>query len=61
MPTKKSTVQSPGEPAKKSGQYAPVKGGDEVTVPKGHRLPPNPKRGDWELVDPTKNKSGLED
>lgn len=31
---------SPGKPAPTSGQYRPVGGGNEVTVPKGHRLPP---------------------
>ena len=55
---KKPTIQSPGEPADKSGQWRPVKGGDEVTVPKGHRLPPSPGGGDWKLVDPSDNKSG---
>lgn len=50
---------SPGKPAPTSGQYRPVGGGNEVTVPKGHRLPPSPKPGQkWVNVDPTKNKSG---
>jgi len=55
----------PGKPAPKSGQYEQVgpKGGDaggkEVTVPKGHTLPPTDKPGQgYTLVDPTKNKSG---
>lgn len=49
----------PGTPAPTSGQYKPKGGGNEVTVPKGHRLPPGPKKGtDWINVDPTKNKSG---
>ena len=50
---------SPGKPAPTSGQYRPTGGGNEVTVPKGHRLPPPPKPGQkWVNVDPTKNKSG---
>jgi len=49
----------PGMPAPSSGQYRPVGGGPEVTVPKGHRLPPSPRPGkSWVNVDPTKNKSG---
>ena len=53
----------PGTPAPKSGQYREVgpRGGEgkEVTVPKGHNLPPTPKPGmTYKLVDPTKNKSG---
>jgi len=49
----------PGTPAPSSGQYRPVGGGPEVTVPKGHRLPPSPRPGkSWVNVDPTKNKSG---
>jgi hypothetical protein len=49
----------PGTPAPTSGQYRPARGGNEVTVPKGHRLPPIPRRGDsWVNVDPTKNRSG---
>lgn len=54
----------PGTDAPKSGQYQEVgpRGGQpgrEVTVPKGRPLPPTtePGRG-YELVDPTKNKSG---
>lgn len=58
MAGKKPTVQPPGAPADKSGQYKPVSGGNEVTVPKGHRLPPTPSGGKWVLVDATKNKSG---
>ncbi|WP_285477128.1 hypothetical protein [Amycolatopsis sp. NBRC 101858] len=50
---------SPGKPAPTSGQYRPTGGGNEVTVPKGHRLPPPPKPGQkWVNVDPSKNKSG---
>ncbi|WP_162842230.1 hypothetical protein [Sphaerimonospora mesophila] len=49
----------PGQPAPVSGQYRPAGGGPEVTVPKGHRLPPTPKPGkSWVCVDPSKNKSG---
>lgn len=49
---------TPGTPAPSSGQYKPVGGGNEVTVPKGHRLPPGPKGTKWVNVDPTKNASG---
>jgi hypothetical protein len=55
---RKPTIQKPGQPADKSGQWRPVKGGDEVTVPKGKRLPPTPKGGNWKLVDPSDNGSG---
>ena len=54
----------PGESAPKSGQYEEVgpRGGltgHEVTVPKGHTMPPTTESGhEYELVDPTKNKSG---
>lgn len=57
-------VLKPGETAPKSGQYEEVgpRGGStghEVTVPKGHTMPPTQKSGDgYKLVDPTKNKSG---
>jgi hypothetical protein len=57
-PAAKPVVVNPGTPAPRSGQYKPVKGGPEVTVPKGHRIPPTPKGGPSKLVDPTKNKSG---
>lgn len=49
---------TPGTKAPSSGQYRPSRGGPEVTVPKGHRLPPGPKGTVWKNVDPTKNKSG---
>jgi hypothetical protein len=49
---------TPGTKAPSSGQYRPTRGGSEVTVPKGHRLPPGPKGTVWKNVDPTKNKSG---
>lgn len=55
---KKPVIVNPGTPAPTSGQYKPTKGGPEVTVPKGHRIPPTPKGGPSKLVDPTKNKSG---
>ncbi len=55
---KKPVIQSPGEPASHSGQWRPVKGGNETTVPKGKTLPPTPKGGDWQLVDPSDNDSG---
>ncbi len=54
----------PGETAQKSGQYEEVgsRGGStghEVTVPKGHTMPPTTEPGHgYNLVDPTKNKSG---
>lgn len=58
-PTDKKPTQKPGSPASASGQYQPKRGGSEVTVPKGHRLPPGPRKGEkWVNVDPTKNKSG---
>ncbi|AGK97401.1 hypothetical protein [Clostridium pasteurianum] len=53
-----------GQPAPKSGQYeiiGPRGGhtGQEVTLPKGHTAPPTPKPGQsYNIVDPTKNKSG---
>lgn len=53
----------PGEKAPKSGQYQKVgpRGGkgDEVTVTKGEPMPPTDKKGTtFDLVDPSKNKSG---
>ena len=49
----------PGQPAPTSGQYRPKGGGAEITMPKGHRLPPTPRPGQtWVNVDPSKNKSG---
>jgi hypothetical protein len=60
----KSKALKPGTPAPISAQYGIVgpRGGDtgkEVTVPKGHTLPPPPKPGQtYRPVDPTKNKSG---
>lgn len=49
----------PGTVAPTSGQWAPAGGGAEVTVPKGHRLPPGPRKGiSWVNVDPSKNQSG---
>lgn len=52
----------PGTPAPVSAQYQKIgpRGGKgpEVTVPKGHTLPPAPKGTTYKPVDPTKNKSG---
>lgn len=54
----------PGQSVPKSGQYEVVgpRGGHtghEVTSVKGETLPPTPKSGQtFNLVDPTKNKSG---
>jgi hypothetical protein len=54
----------PGQSAPKSGQYEVVgpRGGHtgkEITLPKGHTAPPTSKPGQsYNLVDPTKNKSG---
>jgi hypothetical protein len=56
---KKPTPVNPGKKAPASGQYRPVGGGNEVTVPKGHVMPPSRKPGkSWVMVDPSKNKSG---
>jgi hypothetical protein len=47
----------PGKPAIIAGQYRPVGGGAEVTVPAGHRLPPSARPGvGWILTDATKHK-----
>jgi hypothetical protein len=49
----------PGTRAPSSAQYKPARGGAEITVPKGHRLPPGPRKGTtWVIADRTKNKSG---
>ena len=53
----------PGQPAPASGQYQQIgpKGGKgpEVTSVKGEPLPPTSKSGStYNLVDPSKNKSG---
>jgi YjzC-like protein len=53
----------PGQTAPASGQYVQVgpRGGHghEVTVTKGEPMPPSPKPGmTYDLVDPSKNKSG---
>lgn len=53
----------PGQTAPASGQYQTVgpRGGkgNEVTVSKGETLPPTPTPGSsYNLVDPSKNKSG---
>ncbi len=49
----------PGQIAPVSGQYRPKGGGAEITLPKGHKVPPGPRPGvEFILVDGTKNKSG---
>jgi hypothetical protein len=54
----------PGEKAPTSGQYKEIgprggKTGHEVTVPRGEIMPPTSKPGGtFDLVDPSKNKSG---
>lgn len=59
----KNNGLKPGQTAPASGQYQQVgpRGGKgpEVTVTKGEPLPPTPAKGTtYNLVDPTKNKSG---
>lgn len=54
---------TPGTPAPNSGQYQQIgpRGGKgkEVTVVRHEPLPPTPSKGStYNLVDPTKNKSG---
>lgn len=61
--SKKPSGLKPGQDAPKSGQYQTIgpRGGlgNEVTVPKGHVLPPTSVPGStYTLVDPSKNKSG---
>jgi hypothetical protein len=63
MSSDKTKGLTPGTPAPNSGQYqerGPRGGaGPEVTVPKGHTLPPTTQPGaTYDLVDPTDNKSG---
>lgn len=60
----KGSELKPGQKAPQSGQYE-IRGdqggrsGKEVTVVKGEPLPPTPKPGQkYQIVDPTKNKSG---
>ena len=52
----------PGSTAPASAQYDQIgpRGGKikEVTVPKGHTLPPGPKGATYQIADRTKNKSG---
>lgn len=60
---KSKTGLKPGQHAPASGQYQTIgpRGGKgaEVTSEKGNPLPPTPKAGStYNLVDPTKNKSG---
>ena len=52
-----------GQKAPRSGQYVQrgSRGGkgNEVTVVRGEPMPPHPQKGGtFDLVDPTKNKSG---
>jgi hypothetical protein len=59
----KSKGLKPGNTAPYSGQYQQIgpRGGQgkEVTATKGEPLPPTPTKGTtYNLVDPTKNKSG---
>lgn len=57
-------MPKPGEKAKQSGQYEIIgprggKTGEERTIVKGEPMPPTPKKGQtYNIVDPTKNKSG---
>lgn len=59
----KATGLKPGQIAPRSGQYERIgpRGakGPEVTTVRGEPLPPTPKPGStYNLVDPTKHKSG---
>lgn len=59
----KNKILKPGEIAPRSGQYQQIgpRGGQgkEVTVVRGEPMPPTPLKGmTYQLVDPTKNKSG---
>lgn len=63
MSKAKTTGLKPGQTAPKSGQYQEIgpKGGKgpEITLPKGHTVPPGSKPGStFKLVDPSKNQSG---
>lgn len=63
MSKKKTDGMKPGKKATRSGQYGEFdqhgKKIREVTVPKGHKMPPAVQPGDtYTLVDPTDNKSG---
>ena len=53
---------TPGTRAPRSGEYQQIgpRGGkrDEVTVPKGHKLPPAPAGSTYNLVRPAHNESG---
>jgi hypothetical protein len=52
----------PGTPAPRSGEYTEIgpRGGrhEEVTVPRGHRLPPTEHGGTYTLTRPARNGSG---
>lgn len=47
------TNQKPGEKAVKSGIYTPSKGGSQVAISRGDRLPPTKPGGSWRLTTPT--------
>jgi hypothetical protein len=46
----------PGNKTPESGIYRPTKGGSEIAVSEGDRLPPTKPGGGWKLVTPTKKK-----
>lgn len=63
MPMGKPRGLKPGQPAPASGQYQQIgpRGGKgpEVTAVQGKTLPPTQQSGStYNLVDPSKNKSG---
>lgn len=63
MADNKKSGLKPGEKAPASGQYQEIgpRGGKgrEVTTVKGEKMPPSTKPGStYNLVDPSKNKSG---
>jgi hypothetical protein len=58
----KKSGLTPGTKAPYSGEWQQIgpRGGkgEEVTVPKGHRLPPAPEGSTYKLVRPAHNNSG---
>lgn len=44
--------QRPGEKARESGIYKPSKGGSNVAISRGDRLPPTKPGGSWKLAIP---------
>lgn len=49
----------PGQQVPKSGQAENRRTHNEVTVTKGERFPPTPRKGDqYVITDPTKHKRG---